>query len=154
MAEISLPDLLTQVFIDENRAVLQQRGMHGLTISSLACTITFYITDKQPQLHQLEQLTGSDGSKSVQVINSVAAKWEELAIALGFDAPAIAHIKRDYSTDCREACSQMLQMWLRMECNTASRSISWATLIQCLKDAEFSSIGQELEEILNLEHVL
>ena len=119
-----------------------------------ALILSIYVTDKQPQLHQLEQLTGSDGSKSVQVINSVAAKWEELAIALGFDAPAIAHIKRDHSTDCREACSQMLQMWLRMECSVASRSVSWATLIHCLKDAEFSSIGQELEEILNLEHVL
>lgn len=113
----------------------------------------YYITDKQPQLHQLEQLTRPDGSKSVQVITSVAAKWEELAIALGFDAPAIAHIKRDYSSDCREACSQMLQMWLRMECSDVSRPVSWATLIQCLKDAEFSSVSVELEEILNLECV-
>ena len=114
----------------------------------------YYIIDKQPQLHQLEQLTRPDGSKSVQVITSVAAKWEELAIALGFDAPAIAHIKRDYSSNCREACSQMLRMWLRMECSDASRSVSWATLIQCLKDAEFSSVGVEVEEILNLECVL
>ena len=82
----------------------------------------------------------------------MAAKWEELAIALGFDPPAIAHIRRDYSSDCREACSQMLQMWLKMECNDANKSVSWATLIQCLKDAEFSSVGLELEEILNFEH--
>ena len=82
----------------------------------------------------------------------MAAKWEELAIALGFDAPTIALIKRDYSSDCKEACSQMLQMWLKMECGDASRSVSWATLIQGLKDAEFSSVGVELEDILSIYH--
>ena len=28
-------------------------------------------------------------------------------------------------------------------------SVSWITLIQCLKDAEFSNVGLELEEILH-----
>ena len=34
-----------------------------------------------------------------------------------------------------------------MECNDARKSVSWITLIQCLKDAEFSNVGLELEEI-------
>lgn len=151
-------EVLDQIYIDENKALLQLKGIAHQWVDIPSCMmhvcINYYVADQQPHLHQLEQLTGPDGSKSVQVITSVAAKWEELAIALDFDAPAIAVIKRDYSSDCREACSQMLQMWLKMEFSDASRSVSWATLIQSLKDAEFSSVGIELEEILNLECVV
>ena len=83
----------------------------------------------------------------------MAAKWEELAIALGFDAPAIDCIRRDHSSDCKEACTQMLQKWLRMEYGDACKPVSWATLIQCLQDAEFSSVSQQMEEILGIEHL-
>lgn len=106
--------------------------------------------DDVPKIYQLEQLTGSN-SKTVRVIDSVAAKWEELAIALGFDASAIDRIRRDYSSDCKEACSQMLIKWLKAELERSDehRAVSWGTLIDCLKDAEFSSIAKELEEIID-----
>lgn len=83
----------------------------------------------------------------------MAAKWKELAIALGFDAAAIDCIRRDYTSDCREACSQMFQKWLKMEYGDVCKPVSWATLIQCLLDAEFSSVSQEIEQVLGMKHI-
>ena len=108
----------------------------------------FVSLDDVPKLKQLEQLTGPH-SKTIRVIGTVAAKWEELAMALGFDASAIDCIRRDYTSDCKEACSQMLAKWLETKYNDDCRSVSWGVLIDCLEDAEFSSIARELEIIMD-----
>ena len=78
----------------------------------------------------------------------MAAKWEELAIALGFSASTIDCLRRDYSSDCKEGCAQMLTTWLTMEHCDESKPVSWSTLIDSLIDAEFSSLAKELKEIL------
>ena len=109
-------------------------------------------TDDPPKIYQLEQLTGPD-SKTVSIIDSVAAKWEELAIALRIDVSTIERIRRDYSSDCREACSEMLTKWLKMDHNGERKSVNWTTLIQSLIDAEFSSLARELKQILRLSAV-
>lgn len=100
-----------------------------------------------PEIYQLEQLTHPD-SRTVSIINDVAAKWEELAIALGFDAPTIEHIKRDHSSACKEACREMFTKWLRMDHTGEMKPVCWTTLIESLNDAEFSSLAKALEEIL------
>lgn len=99
-----------------------------------------------PKIYQLEQF--SSDSKTIRVIDSVAAKWEELAIALGFNASMIDRLRRDYTSDCKEACTQMLITWLTMEHCDESKPVSWSTLIDCLIDAEFSSLAVELKEML------
>ena len=108
----------------------------------------FFIVEDPPTLDELEQITGSD-SKVVRVIDTVAPKWEEVAIALGFDGPAIDRMRRDYATDCREACSQMLQKWLRMDYVDICKPISWDVFVQSLQDAEFSCLADELSAILD-----
>ena len=106
------------------------------------------LIDDPPKMYQLEQLASSD-SKTISVIESTAAKWEEVAIALGLDAPAIERIRRDYTSDCREACSQMFAHWLKMDYLDEEKPVTWSTLIDCLKDAEFSSVAEELHDILD-----
>ena len=110
--------------------------------------MAYTLLEHPPNLQQLEELTGYDhDSKTVRIINCVASKWEELAIALGFDAPAIDCIRRDFSSDCKEACSQMLQKWIKMEYSVC-KPATWTVLIQCLQDAEFSTLAKDLSEIL------
>lgn len=108
--------------------------------------MAYTLLEYPPNLQQLEELTGCD-SKAVRIINCVASKWEELAIALDFDAPAIDCIRRDFSSDCKEACSQMLQKWIKMEYSVC-KPVTWTVLIQCLQDAEFSTLAKDLSEIL------
>lgn len=81
----------------------------------------------------------------------MAAKWEELAIALGLDAPTIERIRRDHSSDCREACYEMLTKWLKMDHSGEIKPVCWTTLIESLNDAEFSSLAKVLKEILKIE---
>ena len=86
----------------------------------------------------------------MRIIDSVAAKWEEVAIALGFDASAIACVRRDHSSDCKAACTLVLQKWLNKEYAHICKPVTWSTLIECLKDAEFSSLAHRITEILEL----
>ena len=109
------------------------------------------ITEEAPTYDQLVQLTGlRENSKTVRIIENVAPNWEEVAIALGFDAPAIDCVKRDHTSDCKAACASMLQKWLDMECADIGESVSWRTLIQGLQDAEFSCLADEVSDILSV----
>ena len=85
--------------------------------------------------------------KIVRVIDTVAAKWEELAIALGFEASVIDYIRRDHVHDAKAACRRVLTMWLEEEEENLCGPVTWTTLIQCLKNAEFSNLAQDIEGI-------
>ena len=105
-----------------------------------------------PTCDQLEQLTGlHEHSKTVKIIDGVAAKWVEVAIALGFDAPAIDRIKSDHTSDCKAACTCMFHKWLNVEHADIGESVSWRTLIQGLKDAEFSCLADRIRDILMVD---
>lgn len=86
--------------------------------------------------------------ETVRVIDAVAPKWEELAIALGFKPYTIQTIQRDHVQDARAACQRMLSMWLEEKEENLCRPATWLTLVQCLIDAEFSTLAQDLEDVL------
>ena len=86
----------------------------------------------------------------VKIVDGIAAKWEDVAIALGFDAPAIDCIRRDHATDCKAACTSMFHKWLNMEHADICKPVSWTVLIQGLQDAEFSSLADEITGILTV----
>ena len=110
------------------------------------------IAEEAPTYDQLVQLTGlREHSKTVKIIDNVAPNWEEVAIALGFDAPAIDRMKRDHTSDCKAACTSMFQKWLDMEHADIGESVSWRTLIQGLQDAEFSCLADDVSDILTVE---
>ena len=115
-------------------------------------SLFFANSEEAPTCDQLEQLTGlHEHSKTVRIIDSVAAKWEEVAITLGFDAPALDRIKRDHTSDCKAACTSMFQKWLDMEHADIGESMSWRTLIQGLQDAEFSCLADDVSDVLTVD---
>lgn len=81
--------------------------------------------------------------KRLKVIKSVAFKWEQLAIALGFDGASIEKIKRDKFHQSKDATAEMFQEWLNDD-NDLQGPITWGTLIQCLVDAELAEIAISL----------
>ena len=97
-------------------------------------------------MKHLQVLKGRGGRK-VRVIDSVASEWEELAIALGFEKCDTDSFNRDYSQNAKGACRTVLRMWLNGE-SDLDQPITWTTLIQCLIDAGFASVAEDLEEIL------
>jgi hypothetical protein len=78
----------------------------------------------------------------------VAARWEELAIALGFEASAIEYIGRDHVQDARGACRHVLTEWLAEKAEGNLRGpVTWTTLIDCLTDAGFASLAEDLKKV-------
>ena len=77
----------------------------------------------------------------------MAAQWEELAIALGFEA-VIERIRRDYVQDARGACRHVLTEWLAEKAEGNLRGpVTWTTLIDCLIDAGFAGLAEQLKEV-------
>ena len=90
----------------------------------------------------LYELNTTNG-KQINVIKSVAFKWEQLAIALGFDGAMIEKIKRDKFHQSKDATAEMFQEWLDDD-YILQGPVTWDTLIQCLVDAELAEIAISL----------
>ena len=106
-------------------------------------------TGSKPKLQELQALSSESGRSDIRVIDTVAARWEDLAIALGFEA-VIERIRRDYVQDARGACRHVLTEWLaeRDEGSSNLRGpVTWATLIDCLIDAGFAGLAEELKKL-------
>ena len=118
--------------------------------SSLYC-YTIIRADDKPKLQELQVLTDSGGSgsdmKNIRVIDTVAAQWEELAIALGFEAAVINYIRRDHAHDAKGACRHVLTRWLAEEEESLRGPVTWTTLIECLMDAGFAILAEDLKKI-------
>ena len=96
-----------------------------------------------PKLDQIDHIEGS--GKVVKVIKSVAARWEDIAVRLHFDHNIIKHIKRDNHHQTIPSCRTMFGEWLDSK---NRKPVNWKTLITALKEAEFSELASDLQEVL------
>ena len=101
--------------------------------------------DQKPELNELQLL--ETGGKTVRVFESTASRWKDLAIALGFDGPRIESIEKDSLNRAEEACCRMINKWLDGE-HDLCESVTWATLIKCLKRINLSELAKNLEHCL------
>ena len=81
----------------------------------------------------------------IRVMDSVAGRWRDLAIALGFDQAALDVFHNDSFGCSEKACSKMLQRWIR---GGAAMPVCWGVLLQALRDGNFASLAHELSEAL------
>ena len=70
--------------------------------------------------------------KQVKIIETVAAKWEDVA-------------RYDTRIQCVDACREMFQKWLDGE---GSQPVTWETLMAALVGAGFITLVEDLQEIL------
>ena len=91
--------------------------------------------------------------KTVRVIEEVSAKWKDVAIALRFDIHKLNNLESDAQHVSECACREMFIKWLDKR-EDLRRPITWATLIQSLKDAQLVKTAEKLKYVcLNLNHV-
>jgi len=83
----------------------------------------------------------------VKVIESVAAQWECLALALHFESSVIEIVKRNNFYQPEDACREMLRRWLEGQGETR-QPVNWATLIDSLLEAGFVDISENLHEVI------
>ncbi len=97
----------------------------------------------QPNLKLLQSL--NIGEKRIRIIDSVAANWEEVAIALDFDVPEIATVRLECHFQPKPACRMILSNWLKGQ---GCQPPTWERLVEALSDANFLSLAQDLQQIL------
>jgi len=83
--------------------------------------------------------------KQVKIIETVAARWEEVALALHFEGHTIQNIRYDTRFQCVDACREMFQKWLDGE---GSQPVTWETLMAALVGAGFITLVEDLQELL------
>lgn len=85
--------------------------------------------------------------KLIKVVDSVAFKWVELAIAFGFEGAAIERIKNENFHKSKDSAIKMFDEWLNQGMSGCSRHLpaTWITLIQCLFDTELAELANALE---------
>ena len=83
--------------------------------------------------------------KQVKIIETVAARWEEVALALHFEGHTIQNIRYDTRIQCVDACCVMLQKWLDGE---GLHPVTWEILMDALVAAGFVTVVEDLQEIL------
>jgi len=100
----------------------------------------------RPEVYQLRRLKGKEG-RTVKVIEGVAAEWEQLAYTLQFSPAVVRTVRRDTTLDCAAACEEVLYRWVNGAEGTR-QPVSWATLIECLRDCDFIMLARDIRNVL------
>ena len=98
---------------------------------------------RKPELHELDLLKGK--SKTVTIIDSVASKWDKLAIRLYFGGEDIRRIQRSSQHQSDTACRNVFIDWLG---GNGREPITWETLIEALKEAGLTELAKDARDIL------
>ena len=89
----------------------------------------------------------------MRVVEEVSAKWKDIAIALRFDNHGLKNLENDVQHVSECACREMFIKWLDKR-EDLRRPVTWATLIQSLKDAQLVTTAEKLKYVcLNRKHV-
>ena len=82
------------------------------------------------------------------MIEGVAALWEHLAIALGFESNVIEIVRRDMFHQSEDACREILRRWLEGQRGTR-QPVNWATLVNSLLEAGFVDMVEDLQDLMD-----
>ena len=83
----------------------------------------------------------------MRIIKSIAAKWKVVGIHLNFDptGTTIDLIGARHPSDPEVCCTEMMQKWLG---GRGRQPANWATLVRVLRDAEFSVLAGDVEQVV------
>ena len=86
--------------------------------------------------------------KIIEIIKYIAADWHDrVGIHLNFDSTGrtLALIRARNRSDPEACCIDMMMEWLE---GRGRQPANWATLVNVLKDAEFSVLAEDVEQLL------
>ena len=79
----------------------------------------------------------------MRIVETIAYRWQDVALALRFGGSVIASIKESTFSNVEEGCRRMLDRWLEGQFH---EPVTWERLVEALQEANF----MELAESLNL----
>lgn len=77
-----------------------------------------------------------------ELINRVAAKWEEIGFSLRLESGLLEIIKKDNPSDCRACLREMLKEWMKQ----VDPPPSWSAIIKAVKDCGYRPLARTLKE--------
>lgn len=100
-----------------------------------------------PTLAELKKMPLHDGSSNnMRIIDEVAVRWDEIAIAMDFDP--VGHtqtaIDKDFGS-VREKSTETFKKWLQGE--GSKQPASWEILVEILKDCNFGNLASNIEHL-------
>ena len=97
----------------------------------------------------MEYIDSSGKETVLRLVDKIAPYWERVGIALNIEHSARARYRRDFH-DSRERVINMLTDWMedRHRGDDSSRSVTWAALLQALKESNEHETARELEDAL------
>lgn len=98
----------------------------------------------KPKLSELQLLKFSDGNE-LRIMDTVAPKWKQVAIALDFDGPRIEAIEMGARYMPGDACLKMFIDWL-----SRGRDLTWDSLIEALKAANLTETADLLSSTIEI----
>ena len=100
-----------------------------------------------PTPRQLQCLKGPSG-EVVRIIDTVASKWEEVAIGLGYKGHMIKTIEKAAQNQPIKASRNMLLQWQEGQ-QDLRWPVTWATLIEVLRnDAALATLAEDVTKCL------
>ena len=103
--------------------------------------------DTQPTLLQLTYMVAPSG-KEVRIIKNIAAKWKEVGALFNFDPTGytIDLIDTHNQSKPMACCTDTMKVWLG---GRGRKPISWATLVEVLRNAEFNVLADEVDQLVS-----
>ena len=98
----------------------------------------------KPKLSELQLLKFPDGNE-LRIMDTVAPKWKEVAIALGFDGPKIETIEMGAHYQPGDACLKMFIDWF-----FSGHDLAWDSLIESLKAANLTETADVLSSTIEI----
>jgi len=82
------------------------------------------------------------GGRQVKIVETIAYRWQDVALALYFEGSVIASIKESTFSNVEEGCRRMLDRWLEGGCH---EPVTWKRLVEALQDAGFRKLAESLD---------
>ena len=97
-------------------------------------------------LKELQHL--GTGCNKVTVIRSIAPKWKQLAMEMGYEYSVIESVDMKVQRDPYYAAYEILGRWVE-GCEGLCGPVTWSTLIECFSNIECQSLADKLKVLLN-----
>ena len=84
--------------------------------------------------------------EEIRIMDEIAPRWDQVAIALEVDQLQINIITVDCANDALKACHRMLSCWI-----DSQKDVNWGFLVDALCRADMKVLAERVKGIKNIE---
>lgn len=99
-----------------------------------------------PKLHELQLLKVYNGAE-IRIMEMVAPRWQQFAVALQFDPYRIQAIAKNCKGIVEDASQEIFMRWLAGD-HDLIEPRNWDTLVRCLERSNFIDVARSVKVIL------